>query len=171
MGKLPAKSLKKDRLKDIARKADLIDLSIFPPNLRKLGKHILKHGIESTIKDTCELLEIPYSTVLTQIWRAKKNGNDFNKFLEDISISFLDAGLIDVDKALYKGAVSGSTSDRKLFYERTGRLKKEDTTVNINILSVASPVGVTPPDVNQREQGVIDAEILIPDEVDDDKFT
>lgn len=143
----------------------IIDLSRFPPNLRKLGKYLLKHGMKGTLKATCEELKLNVNSITSQIYSEKQKGNDFNKFIEEISFTALDTALIDVDRALINGAVSDSHADRKLFYQRTGRLKDNETNVNINVLSVSAPVNTTPPDVNQ-DKGIIDAEVLLPDDKD-----
>lgn len=138
-----------------------ISLKQFPPKLRKLGKYYLKNEKKLSITAACEELGLNRNSILTEIWRAKKNGNDFQRFIDTVSDTYLDVNLIAVDSSLVEGAVSGSHQHQKLYYERTKRLQ-ENISLNINHLTIGVNIqGVNPQDTG-RDKGVIDVEPIIP---------
>lgn len=137
-----------------------ISLKHFPPKLRKLGKYLLKSDKNMTVTEACKEIGIDRGTALTEIWRAKKKGNDFYKFIEDTSDSMLNMELMAVDTALLEGAVSGSHNHQKLYYQRIGKLQDVQAntatflTIGINISGVSNQ--------DDRDKGVIDVTPFIP---------
>lgn len=158
--KLQSNSKLKGVGKTLEIKGDLVELSALPPQLRKLAKHILKNGVEVSLRQTCDDLKMNYNSVTSQIHTLKQKGIDLQAFLEEVSASYLETELINVDKALVKGALKGSHNHQKLYYQRTNKIN-QDTNVNINILSVGVAHSSRPKDL-ERKKGIIDLEPVIP---------
>ena len=112
-------------------KENVISLKNFPPKLRKLARFMLESEEKKTVSQACRDLNLNIKSIFTLIHRSKQNGNDFNKFIENISDSYLNLELINVDKATVKGALNGSARDRELYYKRINKLK-EGSNIEIN---------------------------------------
>lgn len=153
-------SLEKDN-DDTVILEDRISLKQFPPQLRKLGKYLMSCTEEVSISDACQELGLNRSAVHTQIWRAKKKGNDFTRFLGEITETYLDMSLYDVDRALVKGAVSDSHADRKLYYQRIGKLT-ESPQINTNITLNMGFIPASSGGQDTRKSGVIDTKPFVP---------
>ena len=65
-----------------------------------------------------------------------------------------------VDIATVDGAVSGTHQDRKLYYERIGKLK-DSTNINVGSLTIGINVNTIAAD-SGRDKGIIDVEPFIP---------
>lgn len=141
-----------------------ISLKKFPPQLRKIGKFLLESEKPITLEAACKALEVNYDSVRTMIWKSKKKGNDFQRFIDEQSSIILHNNKIGVYKALIGGAVSPapqSTSDRKLYFQLTGDLK-ETANVNVNNLTIGINIqGIGPQDLD-RSKGLIDTVPIIP---------
>ncbi len=138
----------------------VVSLKHFPPKLRKLAKHLLESG-PCTINEACRVLKLNQDSIHVMIWKSKKKGNDFQKFIDERASEILHRNKLGVYSALVEGAVSHTpqaTSDRKLYFQLTGDLK--ENTVNIGTLTVG--VVIQQPSQDTREKGIIDVEPMIP---------
>jgi hypothetical protein len=142
--------------------SNYIDLRRFAPKLRKLGKYLLKSDQPVTIKAACKELKLNYESVCTLIWKEKRKGNDFHKFIREHSQSLLEANRIAVYQATIDGAVSQSSTshnDRKTYFQLAGDLKEQAVNTSISLtIGVAAPVQVVETD---REKGEIDIEPIL----------
>ena len=138
-----------------------ISLKKFPPTLRKLGKYLLQLDESITLKEACQRVKVDYGTAKSLISRHKQRGNDFHEFIEVTADTYLKENLLAVDHSTVQGAVSGGHQDRKLYYQRIGKLT-ETTNINVGTLAIGINItGVNPQD-NERAAGVIDVEPVIP---------
>lgn len=137
-----------------------ISLKQFPPKLRKLGKHILQTNDKRPVIDICDTLKLNSRSIFTEIWKARKKGNDFYDFINSIADTFLNINQLAVDIATVDGAVSGTHQDRKLYYERIGKLK-DSTNINVGSLTIGINVNTIAADPG-RDKGIIDVEPFIP---------
>ncbi len=113
---------------------NVISLKHFPPKLRKLARFMLESEEKKTVSQACRDLGLNIKSIFTLIHRSKQNGNDFNEFIENISDSYLNLELINVDKALVEGALDGSARDRELYYKRINKLHdKAQIEINTNL--------------------------------------
>jgi hypothetical protein len=87
---------------------NVISLKHFPPKLRKLARFMLESEEKKTVSQACRDLGLNIKSIFTLIHRSKQNGNDFNEFIENISDSYLNLELINVDKATVDGALNGT---------------------------------------------------------------
>lgn len=140
---------------------DTISLKKFPPKVRKVAKYILECESIPTWKVACEETGVDYDTFRTMISRAKKKGNDFQKFIEEQSTSLLKMEKLSVHSALLRGAVSDSHADRKLYYQLTGDLK-EQTNIQHNITLNMGFIPASSGGQDTRKSGVIDTKPFIP---------
>jgi len=145
-----------------AIQSNVIDLSPYPPKLRKLGKFMLESDKVLTITEACDELDISSNSIYVSINRCKKKGNDFSKLINDQFQNVLRNNRLRVGKRLIEGVVSDSHMDRKLLFELTGDLKRDiDINVNNTLCIGINTQGVRPSDL-EREKGVIDTEVIIP---------
>ncbi len=166
IAKLKGNSKYKSSVSTLDLGGDLIELKVLPLQLRKVAKFMLKNGADKGLKGVCIELDVKYNSVTSAIYTLKKKGIDFNKFLEAISSSYLDASLVDVDAALIKGATDGSHNHQKLYYQRTNKINS-DQNINVTVLSVGVSLAGDKPQDTQRVKGVIDLNPVIPNEDDD----
>ena len=133
---------------------NVISLKHFPPKLRKLARFMLESEEKKTVSQACRDLNLNIKSIFTLIHRSKQNGNDFNEFIENISDSYLNLELINVDKATVEGALEGSARDRELFYKRADKLHdKPQIAINTN-LSLTYAVQVNEgTNTDNREKG------------------
>jgi len=140
---------------------DTISLKKFPPKVRKVARYILENEEIPTWKAACAAVDVDYDTFRKEIWRARKKGNDFQKFIEEQSTSLLKMEKLAVHGALLRGAVSDSHADRKLYYQLTGDLK-EQTNIQHNITLNMGFIPASSGGQDTRKSGVIDTKPFIP---------
>lgn len=141
-----------------------VSLKTFPPILRKLAKHILKNDDKRTLDLIAKDLKLNKNSIYTEIWKARKKGIDFHQFIEDVSLTLLNANLISVDAATLEGAVSGTHNDRKLYYQRIGKLTENTvntTSITLNVGINAIPQAAV---MQAEEKGIVDVEPVIPED-------
>lgn len=138
-----------------------VSLKQFPPKVRKVAKYILQSESIPTWKAACQEAGVDYQTFRTLISRAKKKGNDFQKFIEEQSTSLLKMEKLAVHSALLAGAVSDSHADRKLYYQLTGDLK-EHTNIQTNITLNMGFIPASSHEQDTRKPGMIDVQPFIP---------
>lgn len=137
----------KDSRDDELQHGHAINLRHFPPKLRKLAKYMLENEERKTISEACRDLNLNIKSIFTMIHRSRQNGNDFSKFLDNISDNYLNLELINVDKAVLEGALTGSARDRELYYKRINKLNDKPQIEINNTLSLTYAV-----QVNEAEQ-------------------
>lgn len=141
---------------------NVVSLKRFPPKLRKLGKFLLETDEPCTISDACKKTGLNKDSVYVMIDRARKKGNDFQRFINEQASIMLFREKIAVHQSLVAGAVSGSHQHQKLYYQLTGDLQNTVNTTNITLaIGIASDPGIAA--VSASEKGVIDVEPVIPD--------
>lgn len=143
-----------------------ISLKQFSPILRKLGKFLLKSDHPLTISVACDELNLNKESVYSSICRSRRNGNDFNRFIDEHAKSILHANKLAVYDRLIEGAVSDSSTshnDRKTYLHLTGDLK-EDTNITVNNLTIGINISGARPADTQRPKGTIDVTPIIPDD-------
>ncbi len=116
-----------------------------------------------TIANACDELNLNKGTIYTEIYRARKSGNDFNKFIDEQAKSILQANKLAVYDRLAEQAVSGSSTshnDRKTFFQLTGDLKETAQVGNLTLTVGVNLTNVQPQD--HREKGVVDTTPVIP---------
>jgi len=141
-----------------------IDLSRFVPKLRKLGKYLLQNYKPTTIKAACDELGLNYDSVNALVWKEKRKGNDFYRFIKDVAQSRLEMNRVAVYDAMIAGAVSSAPSsyqDRKTFLQVAGDLKESATNINVNVLTVGYNINPLPAE-NERTKGEICVDPFIP---------
>jgi hypothetical protein len=121
---------------------NVISLKHFPPKLRKLARFMLESEEKKTVSEACRDLNLNIKSIFTLIHRSKQNGNDFNEFIENISDSYLNLELINVDKATVKGALEGTARDREIYYKRINKLKEPRNIEITSNLSLTYAVNV-----------------------------
>jgi transcriptional antiterminator len=149
---------------DLVKVEDIISLKHFPPMLRKIGKYLLKSDHPMTIAHACDELNLNKGTIYTEIYRARKKGNDFQEFIDYHAKSTLHANKLAVYDRLCERAVSdASTShnDRKTYLQLTGDLK-ESTNINVGTLAIGVNISGLVLGDNDREKGTIDITPTIP---------
>lgn len=130
-----------------------MELSDFPPKLRKLANTIIETIQIKTLKEYCELSDVNYCSVTTLISRYRKKGIDFNVYLNNQYRKFLDSNKLDVTKSLVEGAIAGTSADKKLYFQLTGDLIERQKHKHTHAVIVASPMSTTPPkDIIKREE-------------------
>jgi regulatory protein YycI of two-component signal transduction system YycFG len=103
-------------------------------------------------------------SVNSTIYRAKKNGNDFQKFIDEQAKMILHQNKVAVYKAVVDGAVSGSSTahnNQKLYAQLTGDVKDSGATTT----HITLAIGINShPNIQfgDEERGVIDVEPVIP---------
>jgi len=135
--------------KEIAKNEVTID--DFPPKLRKLSVVILENIQTKTLKEFCELANVNYNSVRATIPRLKKKGLDFNEYLNNKYRDFLNSNKLDVSKSVVDGAMSGTSADKKLFFQLTGDYTERqqiDHNIQAKIV-VFSPSGI-PQDLQEE---------------------
>jgi len=65
-------------------------LEDFPPKLRKLAQTIVETIQKKTLKEYCELANVNYDSVRATIPRCKKKGLDFNVYMNNQYMKFLN---------------------------------------------------------------------------------
>ena len=140
-----------------------IDLRKFPPKLRQLGKYLLQSEAPITMTQACKDLNLNRPSIGTLIYKAKRKGNDFSKFIEEQRKSVLHLNKLGVYRALIKGAVEGRAAHIKLFAQITGDLEEERATgITIKHLTIGvNQTGARPADLS-KEKGIIDINPEIP---------
>lgn len=139
-----------------------INISDFPPKLRKLGQFIISSGQLMTLKEACEATGINYQTVRTQILRCKKKGLNFHGLVDDYVIEKLRNARPDVYKSLQEYAISGSHTHQKLFAQIVGDLKDKleiDHKITGLFAVYSAAPGQVPADIKQldpKEVQVVD---------------
>lgn len=139
-----------DSNKVIAKKD--ITINDFPPKLRKLANTIIETIQTKTLKEYCELANVNYDSVRATIPRLKKKGIDFNVYMNNQYMNFLIDNKLDVSKSLVEGAMSGVSTDKKLFFQLTGDLverQRVDHKLQAKIV-VFSPGNVIPDDIKEE---------------------
>jgi hypothetical protein len=133
---------------------NVISLKHFPPKLRKLARFMLESEEKKTVSEACRELDLNRKSIFSMIHRSKQNGNDFNEFIENISDSYLNLELINVDKATVDGALTGTSRDRELYYKRINKLH-DKAQIEINTkLSLTYAVQVNEgSNTDKREKG------------------
>jgi len=133
---------------------NVISLKHFPPKLRKLARFMLESEEKKTVSEACRDLNLNIKSIFTLIHRSKQNGNDFNEFIENISDSYLNLELINVDKATVKGALEGTARDREIYYKRINKLKEPRNIEITSNLSLTYAVQVNEgANTDRREKG------------------
>jgi len=129
-------------------------LEDFPPKLRKLANTIIETIQIKTLKEYCELANVNYDSVRATIPRLKKKGIDFNVYMNNQYMKFLIDNKLDVSKSVVEGAMSGTSADKKLYFQLTGDLvehHKVDHNVKAKIV-VFSPSPVMPEDIRKERE-------------------
>ena len=138
-----------------------ISLKRFPPKLRKVAKILLSSNEPITLKEASEKANVLYDTVRQEIWKHKKKGNDFHQFIADIGDTFLHENLLAVDISTAKEAVLGTHQDRKLYYQRIGKLTEATANTQVH-LAIGVNIAGFPPQDQARDKGVLDTQAFIP---------
>jgi len=131
-----------------------LKLEDFPPKLRKLAQTIIKTIQIKTLKEYCELANVNYDSVRATIPRLKKKGLDFNVYMNNQYMKFLIDNKLDVSKSVVEGAMSGTSADKKLYFQLTGDLVERqqiDTNIKAKIV-VFSPSSVMPEDIRKERE-------------------
>lgn len=134
-------------------------LKDFPPKLRQLAHFIEENYQFKSIKDACELAGLNYDSINVMITKHRKKGNDFGELIYSMLDKRNRQRLVFVDDAMFEKASTGDTQAAKLFYQRTGALDTgsggDRTPININVLTVASPISQDQPiDIQQEREKV-----------------
>lgn len=153
-----------EKEEDVFIQENVISLKGFPPVLKRLGKHILESDKPLSIAQASDDLGLSLQAVYQYIWRSRKKGKDFNKFIQSVSQDYLHANKIGVVRALLDGAVSDSHADRKLYFQLTGDLK--ENTVNTGSITLNIGINTAPVSSSEtvQDKGVIDVEPVIPED-------
>jgi hypothetical protein len=113
-------------------KENLINLTEYPPKLRKVAKYMLMNlGSKETMKSICQNLDLKYHSVIQMIYEEKARGRDLMGFISAVADGYLNSNLIAVDVATLDGALTGTARDREIYYKRTDKLH-ERTEIQIN---------------------------------------
>ena len=99
-----------------------IDITNFPPLLRKLARFMIENTEFDTIQDACEQLGLSSNAVYVAIHKRKKKGIDFMNYVADNWKEGLDKAKPLVRNALVREAITGTAMDRKLYFQLTGDL-------------------------------------------------
>lgn len=153
-----------DKEEDVFIQENVISLKGFPSVLKKVGKYILESDKPVTITEVAKELDIAPPTIYTAMFRARKKGKDFQKFIDQHSADYLRVSKLGVMRALVSGAVSDSHADRKLYFQLTGDLKENTgntTQITLNVGINAIPQAAV---MQAEEKGIVDVEPVIPED-------
>jgi len=143
-------------------------LEDFPPKLRKLAQTIVETIQKKTLKEYCELANVNYDSVRATIPRCKKKGLDFNVYMNNQYMKFLIDNKLDVSKSVVEGAIDGTTTAQKLYFQLTGDLVEKQEHKHTHAVIVSSPMSSEiPADIKRKEleqqkkkEEVIDVEVI-----------
>ncbi len=128
-------------------------LEDFPPKLRKLANTIIETIKIKTLKEYCELANVNYDSVRATIPRLKKKGLDFNVYMNNQYIKFLIDNKLDVSKSVVEGAMSGTSADKKLYFQLTGDLvERQQIDHKLQAKIVVFSPGKMPDDVREKRE-------------------
>ncbi|MEE9238739.1 MAG: hypothetical protein V3U58_04175 [Thermodesulfobacteriota bacterium] len=128
-------------------------LEDFPPKLRKLANTIIETIKIKTLKEYCELANVNYDSVRATIPRLKKKGLDFNVYMNNQYIKFLIDNKLDVSKSVVEGAMSGTSADKKLYFQLTGDLvERQQIDHKLQAKLVVFSPGKMPDDVREKRE-------------------
>jgi len=128
-------------------------LEDFPPKLRKLANTIIETIKIKTLKDYCELANVNYDSVRATIPRLKRKGIDFNVYMNNQYMKFLIDNKLDVSKSVVEGAMSGTSADKKLYFQLTGDLvERQQVDHNVKAKIVVFSPGKMPDDVREKRE-------------------
>ena len=155
-----------DSNKAIAKKD--ITINDFPPKLRKLANTIIETIQIKTLKEYCELANVNYDSIRATIPRCKKKGLDFNVYMNNQYMKFLNDNKLDVSKSLVEGAIDGTTTAQKLYFQLTGDLVEKQEHRHSHAVIVSSPLSSQiPQDIldkrkeqEEKDKEVIDVEVI-----------
>jgi len=155
-----------DSNKAIAKKD--ITINDFPPKLRKLANTIIETIQIKTLKEYCELANVNYDSIRATIPRCKKKGLDFNVYMNNQYMKFLNDNKLDVSKSLVGGAINGTTTAQKLYFQLTGDLIEKQEHRHTHAVIVSSPLSSQiPQDIldkrkeqEEKDKEVIDVEVI-----------
>jgi len=143
-------------------------LEDFPPKLRKLAQTIIETIQKKTLKEYCELANVNYDSVRATIPRCKKKGLDFNVYMNNQYMKFLNDNKLDVSKSVVEGAIDGTTTAQKLYFQLTGDLIEKQEHKHTHAVIVSSPLSSQiPQDIldkrkeqEEKDKEVIDVEVI-----------
>ena len=138
-----------------------LTLNDFPKRLRKLGLFMLESEDIMTVTEAIRKGNFNYDSITTMIYRERKKGRDFKRFINGKLQNLLNGQKLKVANALIQGAVSDSHADRKLYFQLTGDLKETMVNNQITLNMGFIPVHSQDQDTG-REMGVIDVKPFIP---------
>jgi len=133
-----------------------IDLSCYPPRLRKLATYMTNTKEFISIPEAVKVLGLNEQSIWNAISESRKKGNDFYALVTSQFRIKLLRHKNDVGSSLVERAVSGSFNHQKLYFQLTGDLKESEKTVNINNLTIGINHSGTRPSDLSDEKGVID---------------
>ena len=140
-------------MREIAKKE--LDINDFPPKLRKLANTIIETIKIKTLKEYCELANVNYDSVRATIPRLKRKGLDFNVYMNNQYMKFLIDNKLDVSKSVVEGAMSGTSADKKLYFQLTGDLVEKqqvDHNVQAKIMVFSPSTSIMPADVREKRE-------------------
>lgn len=137
-----------------------INLSDFPPSLRKLANYLIENVDYGSIKEACENLNLNTDATYVTIHKCKKRGLDVMDYVSDHWRSGFKKAKPLVRNSLVKGAINGSGKHQELFWKLSGDMvDKTETSVNIGLQFVFGGGAGIPSDVEKgyrERQKVID---------------
>ena len=99
-----------------------INITDFPPKLRKLANYLIENVEFGTIKDACEKLSLNTDAVYVSIHKCRKRGIDLMSYVSDHWKEGLNKAKPMVRNALIREAINGTAANQKLFFQLTGDL-------------------------------------------------
>jgi hypothetical protein len=114
---------------DVPAKAEYIDepkkltLDDFPPTLRRIAIASYLDQQDLPLHKLADKIGVDRKTVYQEIYRAKKNGRDFYRFINQEVDEIIRGSRFAVDLKTLEQALEGTAKDRELYYRRLGLLK------------------------------------------------
>ena len=127
-----------------------INITDFPPKLRKLANYLIENVEYGTIKDACEKLNLNTDAVYVSIHKCRKRRIDLMSYVSDHWKEGLNKAKPMVRNALVREAINGTAANQKLFFQLTGDLvERQEVKHDIGLSFVFAASGI-PEDIKAQ---------------------
>src|SRR3989337_3182412 len=94
-----------------------INITDFPPKLRKLANYLIENVEYGTIKDACEKLSLNTDAIYVAIHKCRKRGIDLMSYVSGHWKEGLNKAKPLVRNSLIREAITGTAANQKLYFQ------------------------------------------------------
>lgn len=129
-----------------------LNITDFPPKLRKLAKYLIESSEFGTIKEACEKLSLSTDATYVSIHKCRKKGMDLMSYVSDHWTEGLNKVKPLVSNSFVGEAMNGTAANQKLYFQLTGDLVERQEVKHELGLSVLLVSNTIPEDIRKERE-------------------